>query len=62
MGTTAGPQENYTGRRIGIVGGTVVATYLAYAAGHAIFAPLGPLFAAAVGYGFGIVTHKYWGS
>lgn len=55
-------EENYTGRRIGIVAGSVVATWIAYAIGHAIFAPLGAPFAGGIGYAFGIVTHKYWGS
>jgi len=52
--------ENYTARRIGIVIASVVVTYLAYYVGDRIFSPLGPLFAAGVGYLFGIVTHRYW--
>jgi hypothetical protein len=55
-------EESYTITRAGIIVGSLVATYLAYALGHAIWAPLGAPFAAAAGYGLGIVAHKYWGS
>lgn len=55
-------EESYTGRRIGIIVGSLAATWIAYAIGHAILAPLGAPFAGAAGYGLGIVAHKYWGS
>jgi hypothetical protein len=55
-------EENYTYRRVGIVAGSIVVTYIAYAIGHAIWAPLGPVAAGAAGYGVGILAHKYWGS
>lgn len=52
--------ESYTGKRIAIVVGSLVATWVAYALGHAILPVLGAPFAGAAGYGAGIITRHYW--
>jgi len=52
--------ETYTARRLGIVLASMVAVYVAYALGHALWAPLGAPAAGTVRLCVRIVTHRYW--